>query len=442
MEPGQVYRVGALVTELRTLLEASYRNVWVEGEISGLATPASGHLYFSLKEEGALVRCAFFRNRRAGSETPTEGMQVLVRGQVSVYPNRGDLQLIVHHLEAAGEGALRRAFEALKRKLSAEGLFDAARKRPLPRYPRIIGVITSQSGAALHDILVTLRRRYPAARVVVFPALVQGAGAANELCAMLERAGDFPSMEVVILARGGGSLEDLQAFNEENVARAIHRCAVPVVSGVGHETDITIADLVADHRAATPTAAAELVTPLAAEILQDLRRQQVLLLRALERRLDEARQRVDHAAARLVHPAERLARHRLQLDGLLRRLQGHTREVLTNGRHRLRLCQDSLRANNPRRALAWQRQRLVEQHRRIAYLGRASLADFRRQLAGSIDALRLLGPGQTLARGYAILRNADQQVITSAREANTGQNLDALLTDGTLSLTVTGKTPE
>ena len=437
--PGHaVYSVATLVSELRTLLETSYRNVWVEGEVSDLAIPASGHLYFSLKEDGALVRCAFFRNRRPGSETPEEGMQVLVRGQVSVYPKRGDLQLIVHFLEPAGEGALRRAFQALKRKLEQEGLFDPGIKKPLPAYPRTIGVITSRSGAALHDILVTLRRRYPPAKVIVHPVPVQGEQAPGEIAAMLDRVADNMEMDVLILARGGGSLEDLQAFNDETVARAIHRCPLPLVSGIGHETDVTIADLVADSRAATPTAAAEMVTPLASEIHQQLSRHRTVLVARMTRRLGDLGQHADHAASRLVHPAERLRRHRLELESLHRRALSHVLLSLSGWRQTVMARRDSASLHNPANWLRLLRERHHALNHRVVRAGFQRLYDRGRHLDRQRNALRLLGPGQTLSRGYAILRDREKRVVGSVSSVHPGDSLSALLADGSIPLTVDG----
>src|SRR5215468_6468104 len=258
----EVYSVSRLNREVRILLERGLGVLWVEGELSNLSQPPSGHWYFSLKDRDAQLRCAMYRlkNSLVGF-TPRAGMQLLVRGRISLFEPRGEFQLIVEHLEEAGVGALRREFERLKTRLAAEGLFAQERKRALPRFPRRVGVITSPSGAALHDILHILARRYPPAALLVYPAAVQGAAAAPMLVAALRTASARAECDVLILARGGGSLEDLWAFNDERVARAIHGCALPVVCGVGHEIDFTIADFAADARAPTPSAAAELVVP-------------------------------------------------------------------------------------------------------------------------------------------------------------------------------------
>ncbi|MEW8429342.1 MAG: exodeoxyribonuclease VII large subunit, partial [gamma proteobacterium symbiont of Ctena orbiculata] len=258
----EIYSVSRLVRETRSVLEGSFPLIWVSGEISNLAQPASGHIYFSLKDEIAQVRCAMFRMKRQKLRfRPENGQQVVLRARVSLYEARGEFQLIVEHMEPAGEGALRLAFEQLKQRLAAEGLFDAGHKQPLPSIPQQLGIITSPSGAAIRDLLTVLKRRFPVLPVIIYPVQVQGEGAAEQITAMLQLADRRDECDLLILSRGGGSLEDLQAFNDEGVARAIHACRIPLVTGIGHEIDFTIADFVADQRAATPSAAAELVSP-------------------------------------------------------------------------------------------------------------------------------------------------------------------------------------
>ncbi|MGE5241377.1 MAG: exodeoxyribonuclease VII large subunit, partial [Bacteroidota bacterium] len=277
-----IYTVARLNREARAMLEGGFPPLWIEGEISNLSRPASGHLYFSLKDAQAQVRCAFFRQyQRTRGAALKDGLHVLARARVSLYEGRGDFQLIVEYLEEAGEGALRRAFDALKLRLAQEGLFDAAHKKPLPRLPRRVGIITSTSGAVLHDILTTLKRRFPAIAILVHPVPVQGEGAAERIAAAIRVAGQRRDCDALILARGGGSLEDLWPFNEEIVARAIHACPVPIVSGVGHETDFTIADMAADARAPTPTAAAEMLSPDQQEWLAQFARLENRLVTAM-----------------------------------------------------------------------------------------------------------------------------------------------------------------
>ncbi|MEW5972932.1 MAG: exodeoxyribonuclease VII large subunit, partial [Pseudomonadota bacterium] len=285
--PPSPLTVSSLVREIRALLEGNFPLVLVEGEISNLARPGSGHLYFTLKDAGAQLRCAMFRNRASLLRfRPQDGAHVLVRARITVYEPRGDLQLVVEHIEEAGLGALQRAFEQLKHRLAAEGLFEATRKRPLPALPHRIGIITSPSGAAVRDVLHVLERRFPMIPLRVYPTSVQGAGAADEIVAALRRANEDGDCDVLLLVRGGGSLEDLWPFNEERVARAIAASQLPVISGVGHETDFTIADFVADARAPTPSAAASLAVPDALAVADQLRALEGRLLRRMQDGLD------------------------------------------------------------------------------------------------------------------------------------------------------------
>ncbi|MBM4221421.1 MAG: exodeoxyribonuclease VII large subunit, partial [Gammaproteobacteria bacterium] len=336
----QVYTVSELNRLARQLLEQDLPRMWVSGEISNLARPASGHLYFSLKDERAQIRCALFRGAsRGGTFVPENGAQVLARGRVSLYEPRGDYQLIVDHLEPAGEGLLRRRLEELKLKLAAAGLFDAARKRPLPALPAAIGVITSPSGAAVRDILHILKRRFPAIPVIIYPVQVQGEQAKFDIVKAFDTAARRAECEVLILARGGGSLEDLWAFNEEIVAQAIADCPIPVISGVGHEIDFTIADLVADVRAPTPSGAAELVVPDSRDWLRHLQALERRAVLAATRTLGDMLARREQLAARLArcHPGYHLRQHAQRLDELRHQLSA----ALNN-----RLALDALRIEN------------------------------------------------------------------------------------------------
>ncbi|MEQ8234772.1 MAG: exodeoxyribonuclease VII large subunit, partial [Gammaproteobacteria bacterium] len=296
-----VWSISRLNEQARVVLEHGLGFVWVEGEISNLARPASGHLYFSLKDAAAQVRCAMFRNRAIGMRArPENGLHVLVYGRVSLYPARGDYQLIVETLEVAGDGLLAARFEALKRRLDGEGLFDVAHKGPLPAWPRVIGVVTSPNGAAIRDIINVLARRCPGIPVIVYPTAVQGDGAAAAIAGAIARADARAESDVLIVGRGGGSLEDLWAFNEETVARAIHAARVPIVSAVGHEVDFTIADLVADVRAPTPSAAAELVSPDVSAVQRRVRELARRLHAGHARALHARRRELRQLAARLV----------------------------------------------------------------------------------------------------------------------------------------------
>jgi exodeoxyribonuclease VII large subunit len=390
-----VYTVSRLNREARTLLEGGLPALWVEGELSNVSRPSSGHWYFSLKDAGAQLRCAMFRQRNLLTRCkPADGQRVLAYGRVSLYEPRGDYQFIVEYLEESGEGALKRAFEALKTRLEAEGLFASARKRSLPLAPRRIGVITSPTGAALRDILHILQRRFPAAAVLIYPVPVQGAGAAPAIAAALDTASARADCDVLILARGGGSLEDLWAFNDERVARALHRSAIPVVTGVGHETDVTIADFVADVRAPTPSGAAQLVSPDHSGWVEHLTRLSTRFAAAMRRQLGDDRVALSALSRRLqqAHPGARLDQHAQRLDELDERLQ---------------------------RAL------------------RARLATAARQLEALARALGAVSPLGTLARGFAVVtRAADGRLVSDAAQVSVGDQIDARLAVGGLRATV------
>src|ERR1700678_949498 len=334
-----IYSVSRLNREVRVLLERGFGSLWLEAEISNFARPSSGHWYFSLKDAAAQVRCAMFRQRNMlCAFTARDGQKVLVRARIGLYEPRGEFQLIVDHLEDAGLGALQRQFEELRARLAAEGLFSAERKRRLPALPKRIGVITSPTGAAVRDILHVLARRFPAVRVLIYPVAVQGAQAAAEIVAALKTAAARNECDVLILARGGGSLEDLWAFNDEKLARAIVASPIPVVSGVGHEIDFTIADFAADMRAPPPSAAAELVVPDAGEWLAALASLAARLARGARRRLGEGRERLRRLERRaaLVSPAARCAQQTQRLDELEQRLRRAMRRRLQEQGERLR----------------------------------------------------------------------------------------------------------
>ena len=391
MPSRDIYTVSRLNQDVRALLEGEFPALWVEGEVSNLSRPSSGHLYFSLKDTRAQIRCALFQNRAfLFRDCPRNGQHVLVRGRISLYEPRGDFQIIVEYVEEAGAGALRRAYDELRLKLEREGLFAPERKRPLPRFPRRIGVITSPSGAAIRDVLTTLRRRCPSVPVLLYPAPVQGDGAAERIASMIRLATERRDCDVLLLARGGGSLEDLQAFNTEVVVRAIFDCPIPLVTGIGHETDVTIADFAADLRAATPTAAAELAS---SDRLEGLRR-----VRLLAERLDGALQR-------------RLAEQRLRLAELTRRLDR------AQPRHRLR-----------DRA-----QRLDDLDQRLRAAMRQRLETAAQRLRSLSSHLHALSPLATLDRGYAIVRRLPTgEILRRADAVHIGDVVEALLSQGRL----------
>lgn len=440
----RIFTVSQLNREARLLIEGGLPLIWVEGEISNLSRPPSGHVYFSLKDSAAQVRCAMFRARagllrfQAG-----DGLQVLVRARVSLYEARGDFQLIVEHMEEAGHGALQRAFEELKQKLAKEGLFDATHKLPLPAVPRVIGVITSPTGAAIRDVLSVIRRRYALARVVVYPVPVQGEGAAHKIANLIRTASARAECDVLILARGGGSLEDLWAFNEEVVARAIYACTIPLVSGVGHEIDFTIADFVADLRAPTPTGAAELVTPDGDAWMRTLDDSGRRLLRAARAQLDALRERVAWCEQRLqqLHPARMLRERAQRLDELELRLNQTVRTRLQARSALLDTLRARLHRHSPAQALAALRSRGEALAQRLHFAALRHLAELRNRLDIAVHTLNSVSPLATLERGYAILSDAmSGTVLASVHQARAGQKIHARLADGSISAKVNAVT--
>jgi exodeoxyribonuclease VII large subunit len=435
-----IFSVSRLNREVRAVLEGSFPLLWVEGEVSNLAQPASGHIYFSLKDTAAQVRCAMFRSKRLLLNfRPANHQQVLVRARVGLYEGRGDFQLIVEHMEPAGEGALRIELERLKQKLAAEGLFDEAQKRPLPAIPRQVGLITSPTGAAIRDLLSVLQRRYPALPVILYPAQVQGRGAADELVAALDLADARRECDVLILARGGGSLEDLQAFNDEALARAIRRSAIPVVTGIGHEIDLTIADLAADRRAATPSAAAELVSPSAQHLMQRLSASEQRLTSAQMRVLSAGRQRFAAAQRhlRLLHPLGRLQRQQQRVDDLQRRMEGALASRLQSIRGRLGPLALRIRGASPRGEL--ERRGLIAEAlaRRLHEAAERVLEARGERLARAVQGLEARSPLATLSRGYAIMRKIPEgRIVTDSAQVKLHDRIDARLACGGLTLEV------
>ena len=431
-----IYSVSRLNSEIRRVLETSFPLVWVEGEISNLVTPRSGHSYFSLKDPHAQVRCALFRNRRQLLRfQPKDGDKVLVRARISLYEARGEFQLIVEHMEPSGEGALLRAFEELKARLEKEGLFDSRRKKSIPEFPRCVGIVTSPTGAALRDILQIMARRWPGMPVIVYPTLVQGDSAPREIAQALELADARGECDLLILARGGGSLEDLAAFNDEALARTIAGLKTPIISAVGHEIDFTIADFVADRRAPTPSAAAELATPDREHLLHRLAVLHGRLGKAMERLLQRKRVQLDHARhkLRLLHPRQRLEQRLQLVDDLERRLSQAVRRLIQSKTQRLQQLQGRLRLQSPERSLALLRQRLKDNERRLHQLMQNRLAKDASRLGILSRALHAVSPLQTLARGYSITSDAESgRVITDASSVEPGQTIHTRLARGSL----------
>lgn len=432
-----IFSVSELNREARSLLEGSFPSIRVEGEISNLARPASGHLYFSLKDAKAQVRCALFKNRALHLPAqPENGMQVLIRAGVSLYEGRGEFQLIVEYLEPSGAGALQRQFEELKRRLDAEGLFRPEDKQPIPIMPKCIGVITSPTGAAIRDILSVLGRRYPGIGVIVYPVPVQGAEAPRKIREMLAIAESRAEVDVLILARGGGSLEDLWAFNDESLARAIHACRLPIISAVGHEIDFTIADFVADQRAPTPSAAAELVSPSREQLLRQLDRYNSLLVRRINQQLRGHRDRVKGLWRRLPHPLGILRQFSQRLDDLSLRGQRALRGNLQQRRADLNRLRSLLIVQNPNRQLALQRQRCRQLDDRLRRAQASGLHGKNEQLLRLRRSLDTLSPLATLARGYAIVQKNNGDIVRDAVELQMGETLDARFGKGAARLSV------
>ena len=433
--PETVLRVADLNRLARRALEG-LPMLWVAGEISNFTRAPSGHWYFSLKDETAQVRCAMFRGRNQFVETPpSNGQQVEVRALATLYEPRGEFQLQVELLRPAGLGALYEAYEKLRAKLQAEGLFDAARKRPLPGYPRTLGIITSPAAAALRDVLSALKRRMPSMQVVLYPAPVQGPGAAAALTAAVRDAGRRGECDVLLLVRGGGSLEDLWAFNDEALVRAIVASPLPVVSGVGHETDFTLADFAADLRAPTPTAAAELASPDGEQLAHHL----ALLARRLARNMGHAQalcgQRFDQLAHRLLLPSARLRLRREQLSALAGRLRRAGRDALARDERRLAELRDRLRLRAPDAATPRHRLALLAQRLAQTWHKRSTLQE--QHLAALERSLRQLHPHQVLARGYAIVRDANGQVVRAAEHLAVGAEVSLTLAHGQAGARIT-----
>ncbi|WP_091638934.1 exodeoxyribonuclease VII large subunit [Aquisalimonas asiatica] len=429
-----VITVSRLNREVRELLEQGLPPVWVEGELSNLARPASGHLYFSLKDDRAQIRCAMFRSRNQLVRfRPENGQQVVVRGRIGLYEPRGDYQLIVESMEEAGDGALRRQFEALRQKLEAEGLFAADRKRALPTLPRRIGVITSPSGAAVRDVLQVLQRRFPAIPVLIYPVPVQGKEAAQAIRAMLAHAVERAEVDVLLLTRGGGSLEDLWSFNDEALARAIADCPLPVVSAVGHEVDVTIADLVADRRAPTPSAAAELLSPDSAAWMRQFETAAERLQFVQERRQQQEAQRLDHLLKRLQqqHPGRRLREHGQRLKELGVRLDQAWRTGQRLRFTALEQARSRLGSASPGRDIIRGRERTDDLKRRLNAAQHHLLERSRERLGAVTRTLETVSPLATVSRGYAIVQRPDDgAVIRNAKDLNPGDPFTARLAQG------------
>jgi exodeoxyribonuclease VII large subunit len=436
-----IYTVSRLNREVRLLLERGFGTLWLEAEISNFARPSSGHWYFSLKDAEAQVRCAMFRQRnQLLGFVAKDGQKVLVRARIGLYEPRGEYQLIVDHMEDAGRGALQRQFDELRTKLAGEGLFDAARKQPLPLIPSRIGIITSPTGAAVRDILHVLARRFPFAPVLIYPVPVQGAGAAAQIIAAVALAGRRADCDVLILARGGGSLEDLWAFNDERLARAIAASPIPIISGIGHEIDFTIADFVADVRAPTPSAAAEMVVPDGAEWLAAFGRTLKRLARCARRRFDEEHERLRRLSRRaaVVSPIAKLAEQSQRLDELEQGLSRALRRRLQECRERLRWLSGRAALVSPSARLTQQAARVQGARQRLERAWQHSQSVRRERLLPLVRTLNAVSPLATLERGYAIVSREDGTILRDAAEAKPGSVIDVRLERGRIRAKVEG----
>ena len=428
-----IFTVSRLNQTVRTLLEREIGQVWITGEISNFTQPASGHWYFTLKDDTAQVRGAMFRNsNRRVTFRPQHGQQVLVRASVTLYDPRGDYQIIVESMQPAGEGLLQQKYEQLKAALQAQGLFDQQFKKPLPSPAHCVGVITSKTGAALHDILQVLKRRDPSLPVVIYPTAVQGDDAPGQIVRAIERANARQECDVLIVGRGGGSLEDLWSFNDERVARAIFASQIPVVSAVGHETDVTIADFVADLRAPTPSAAAEIVSRNQLELLRQIQSVQQRLEMAMDFFIANRTRRFTQLNHRLQqqHPQLRLARQQTVLEKLRQRMRFALDNQLKQAAQRNGRLAQRLNQQNPQPRILRAQTRIQQLEYRLAENLRARLSETRERFGNAVTHLEAVSPLSTLARGYSVTTAADGNVLKQARQVKTGDTLTTRLADG------------
>lgn len=430
------FTVSQLNRQIQQLLEASLPWILVEGEISNLAKPGSGHWYFSLKDNRAQIRCAMFKGKNSTVRfRPKDGDMVRLRARVTFYGPRGDCQLSVESMESAGEGALQQAFERLKLTLQSEGLFDAEHKKTLPSKPERVAIITSPVGAAVRDMVTTFRRRFPLTELTILPSLVQGQDAARNVLKQLLRADESGYFDAIIVGRGGGSLEDLWSFNDEALARAIFNAKTPIVSAVGHETDFTIADFVADMRAATPTAAAELLSPDRLHLIRQVEQQERQLVRRMSRILEQSQQQLDFLTRRIRHPKERIDQQQNQLDQLKRRLQQSIERKIQDHQTKTQNLAHRLGKASPETRILQHRAKLQDIDARLALALKNSLTSKQTSFARLVDKLNLVSPLNTLSRGYAIAAKGEQ-VIRSVDDVQKGDAISVRVQDGVIKCEV------
>lgn len=433
-----VLTVSQLNKQVKSYLENELGTVHVEGELSNLSKPSSGHYYFTLKDSSAQIRCVLFKNRHFGSPAAklTDGQQIVASGKLSLYEARGDYQLIVEQVTEAGLGELYKRFEELKNKLAAEGLFNPARKKMLPAIPKTIGIITSISGAAIQDILSTLARRFPLAKIIIYPSEVQGSTAPQQLINALLCANAKPRCDVLILARGGGSMEDLWAFNNEQLARQIVASAIPIVSGVGHETDFTIADFVADFRAETPTAAAIAVTPNSIELLNALNNAISRLYTAISRQTQNHQLRLKHLLEKISSPRHAIISYWQTMDYLERQLITNTAQHINQKRNHLNLCLARLQAKNPITQIEQTQIRLNQIIIQLNQCIRTKIQQLRFQMTSNLSTLHAVSPLATLDRGYAIA-SCKNKILFNTQQVSIGDSIEVRLAKGNLTCDVT-----
>ncbi|QEY51915.1 exodeoxyribonuclease VII large subunit [Legionella longbeachae] len=432
-----ILTVAQLNRQVKSYLENELGIVYVEGELSNLSKPVSGHYYFTLKDDVAQIRCVYFKNRHSTATNKlSDGQHIIAGGRLSLYEARGDYQLIVEQVTEAGLGALYQRFEELKNKLAAEGLFASINKRPIPTMPRTIGVVTSTTGAAIRDILSTLARRFPLAHVLIYPSEVQGAGAAQQLIQALQRANEDKRSDVLLLARGGGSIEDLWAFNDEGLARQIASSSLPIITGVGHETDFTIADFVADYRAETPTAAAIAATPDCHELFKLLNHALARLQDAMHRFLQKYQIKLHHLMDKISSPQKAISHCWQTTDYLERQLVSHMNSIIKQKKHQLHLFAINLKARNPKIQISQIQINLQQLSTQLIQLMQAKLNQLKYQLSTQLSTLHAVSPLATLDRGYAIATKKNK-VLLSSRQVHIGDAINVRLAVGNLTCAIT-----
>ena len=439
LQQRDIYSVTRLNREVRAVLDTGFPLIWLDGELSNLACPASGHWYFSLKDSQAQVRCAMFRTRnRLLRFVPKNGMQVLVRAKIGLYEPRGEFQIIVEHMEEAGEGALRQQFEQLKNKLNAQGIFSADNKKNLPAVPKTIGVITSPTGAAIHDVLTTLKRRFSALKVIVYPVSVQGKPAAEDISKTIKLVDKRNECDVLLLTRGGGSLEDLWSFNEEVVANAIYECKIPLISAVGHDIDFTISDFVADVRAATPTAAAELVSPDVSHWNTQLANLIKRLSNHTKNIISEKKYSLESISSRIIHPSNYIEQTSQRVDEYNYRLQYAIQSFIANQTVTLQALENNCYAHNPLLRISKKQDQTKQLIQRLCLIQQRKLNSSKQRFIASTATLDAVSPLATLQRGYAYVKNMKtDKVINNIDKIKRGDEISTTLANGRFNSTVT-----